>query len=108
MVLIIWRYNPGMKLNNKQIKFLKAKAHALKPVITIGNKGISDNLISELDESLGAHELLKIKLPGVEKSDRSSLLTEVCKMTQAHEIGLIGRIGIVFRPRKDSKFDLPD
>ena len=97
-----------MQLNNKQKKFLKAKAHALKPVITIGNKGISENLISELNESLDAHELLKIKLPGVEKKDRSMLLTEVCEKTKAHEIGLIGRIGIVFRPRKESKFELPD
>ena len=96
-----------MQLNNKQKKFLKAKAHALKPIITIGNKGISDSLVSELDETLNAHELLKIKLPGVEKSARSKLLIEVCNMTNAQEIGLIGRIGIVFRPRKDSKFDLP-
>lgn len=51
-----------MSLTQKQIQYLKEKAHSLSPVVTIGQKGITESLIKELDSSIENHELLKVKI----------------------------------------------
>ena len=98
-----------MKLSNKQKKFLKARAHSLKPVVMVGAKGLSPTVYEEIDLGLNHHELIKIKLPALEKSDKNSLLDSLCKTSNATLVGLIGRIAILFRqnPQDKTKFELP-
>ena len=97
-----------MKLNNKQIKYLKGLAHPKKPVVTIGNNGLTQSVHEEIDNALNFHELIKIKLPAIVKTERINLLKLVCDNSNSISIGLTGRTAIVFRPASPgkSKFDL--
>ncbi|WP_133139803.1 ribosome assembly RNA-binding protein YhbY [Legionella genomosp. 1] len=80
---------------------LKAKAHHLKPVIQIGAKGLTQAVIDETNIALQAHELIKVKIYGVEKEDRQPMFTEICETLHAELVQLIGNIAIIYRPREN-------
>jgi RNA-binding protein len=88
-----------MKTTLKQA--LKAQAHHLKPVILIGNKGLTSGVIEETNVALTAHELIKIKIAGAEKTDRVNMLNQLCSELNANFIQLIGNIGIIYRKNPD-------
>ncbi len=96
-----------MDLSNSQIKFLRAKAHPLKVTVTVGNKGITPALVDETQVALNAHELIKVKLPAVDKKDKKSLLAQLTDQTAAAQVQLIGRVGILYRPSRKTKISLP-
>ena len=96
-----------MQLSAQQRKYLKSLAHQRKPVVTIGNNGLTDPVFTELEQSLAHHELIKIKLPAGEKKMKIDMLEAICKKTKASLVNLIGRTGVVFRQSKESKFTLP-
>jgi RNA-binding protein len=76
---------------------LKAKAHHLKPVILLGAKGLTPAVLEETNLALNTHELIKIKISGVEKADRQLIATELTEQLQAELVQLIGNIAIVYR-----------
>ena len=78
-------------------KALKAKAHALKPVILLGAKGLTSAVIEETDIALQAHELIKIKLTGVERDERKNIAEAFCTQLKAELIQLIGTIAVIYR-----------
>lgn len=94
-------------LSNQQRKFLKGLAHNRKPVVIVGQNGLTDSVVSELQETLSHHELIKIKLPAGEKSMRVEMLETICEQTGATLIHLIGRNGVIFLPAKRSKIEMP-
>ena len=57
---------------------LKARAHALKPVVWIGSAGLSENVMHELDQGLRSHELIKVKVASDERQTRTAFLNEIC------------------------------
>ena len=75
-----------MELDNKQIRWLKGKAHHLKPIVTIGGKGLTPQIVSETSAALAHHELIKVKLPALPKQDRTALMTELCAGTSASAV----------------------
>lgn len=81
---------------------LKAKAHHLKPVVFLGNKGLTAAVIEETNVALLAHELIKIKINGAEKEDRQLIAVEICTQLQAELVQLIGNTAIIYR-MKDEK-----
>lgn len=97
-----------MTFNSQQRKFLKENAHNLKPVVLLGQAGLSDAAVRELDRALTAHELVKIKLNAGEiRKDQAIAAAEA---TGAELISLTGRIALLFRARTDgsTSFILPD
>lgn len=78
---------------------LKARAHALEPVVQVGQAGVSDALVAEVDRALLAHELIKVKLGGAEREVRASLTQELCARTGAAEVQQVGRVAVLWRPR---------
>ena len=94
-------------LNVKQRKYLKGLAHHLKPVVTIGANGLTKAVVEEMDQSIAHHELMKIKLPAGEKSEREALLEEACQAVDAAPVTLIGRTGVMFRAAEKSRYQLP-
>ena len=98
---------PQPKLSSAQAKFLRAKAHPLKVVVSIGNKGISPALLKEAEVALDAHELIKVKLPAIEKTDKQAMLSQLCDSTKATCVQLIGRVGVLYRPSDPFKIVLP-
>jgi len=90
-----------MSLSKKQIKFLKAKCHDLKVVIMLGQKGLTEQVLSELDIALNHHELVKIKLSVDDREARKQLIAEICDKSQAQEIQSIGKTLSVYRVNAD-------
>lgn len=97
-----------MPLSKKQIKFLRAKCHDLKPVIMMGQKGLTEEVLSELDIALTHHELVKIKLAVDDRELRKQVSAEICQKSQAEEIQSIGKTLSVYRVNPDkSIIELP-
>jgi len=90
-----------MPLSKKQIKFLRAKCHELKPVIMMGQKGLTDEVLNELDIALTHHELVKIKLSVDDRELRKLVSAEICKKSQAQEVQSIGKTLTVYRVNPD-------
>jgi len=89
-----------LKINNKQRKFLKSKAHHLKPVIVIGKDEISKSIIEAIDHSIDSHELIKIKF-NHHKDKKREIIDDINKKIDAQLIGVIGNVAIVYRQNKD-------
>ncbi|MCG6936547.1 MAG: ribosome assembly RNA-binding protein YhbY [Gammaproteobacteria bacterium] len=90
-----------MPLSKKQIKFLRAKCHDLKPVILMGQKGLTDEVLNELDNALNHHELVKIKLSVDDRQARAQMIAEICNRSMAEEVQSIGKILSVYRVNPD-------
>jgi len=84
-------------MENKQKAALVAAAHHLKPVVMIGQKGLTTNVIAEADQALTAHELIKVKISADDKEERSAMVAEMCEQLNATVIKLIGNIAIIYR-----------
>lgn len=78
-------------------KALKAQAHHLKPVIMLGNKGLTTAVIDETNLALLTHELIKVKINGSDKAGRQLISTELCESLQASLVQLIGNTAIIYR-----------
>lgn len=84
------------KLKGSQKKYLRAQAHHLKPLVIIGAKGLTNQLITSVDLALKDHELIKVKF-GEFKENKKEISEEIAKATQGEIVGLIGNIAILYR-----------
>ncbi len=96
-----------MSLTSKQKRHLRALAHTLKPVVMVGNAGITDGVISEIDGRLLHHELIKIRLAGMARDDRAAAIDEICRKTHSELVNNIGHIGVFYRASKQKLIVLP-
>ena len=86
-------------LTNKERAHLKARAHALEPVVHVGNAGLTDTLMAEVDRALTAHELIKVKIGTDDRASRVALGDDLCARTGATAVHRVGKIIILWRPR---------
>ena len=93
-----------MELNSGQIKRLRAEGHRLKlkPVVTIGQKGLTENLHNEIDLALNHHELVKLRIPSLDKPGKRELTQLICEQHQAYLIESIGSIIVIYRLNKEN------
>jgi RNA-binding protein len=78
-------------------KALKARAHSLEPVVIIGAKGLTDEVVAEIDRALKAHELIKVRAPVAERTERVRLFADVVARTGAGEVQQIGKVLVLYR-----------
>ena len=90
-----------MPLSKKQIKFLRAKCHDLKAVIMLGQKGLTEEVLNELEIALLHHELVKIKLSVDDREVRKQMIVEICDKSQSQEVQSIGKTLSVYRVNPD-------
>ncbi len=90
-----------MELNAATKKRLRARAHPLKPVVMIGQHGYSAAVAAAIDEALGDHELIKVRLRGIEREQRGPVVSEICRDLDAALVGLVGAVATLFRPLPD-------
>jgi putative YhbY family RNA-binding protein len=88
-----------IELTPEQRRALRAAAHHLHPLVTVAGKGLSESVLKEIDRSLKAHELIKIKLQGIERDDREALLTEICEQIDCAPVQHIGNILVLWREK---------
>jgi RNA-binding protein len=96
-----------LTLNSKQVRFLRSTGQAHNPVVMIGNHGLSENVLHEIDVSLNAHELIKIKVQSDQRELRTQMLQEICEKLGAIAVQHIGKQLLVYRPAAEPKIILP-
>jgi RNA-binding protein len=85
------------ELNARQKRHLKALAHALQPVVQVGNKGVTDAVVSVTVKALAAHELVKVKVGKELAIDRKHGAEEFAASTGARLVAVIGRVWVLYR-----------
>jgi RNA-binding protein len=90
-------------LTPRQRSHLKGRAHALEPVVFVGQAGLSDTVLAEVDRALTAHGLIKVKLAGAGREDREALTKDICSRTGAVGVQNVGRVLVLWRPRPDDE-----
>ena len=80
----------------QQKKQLKAQAHKLKPVVMIGQHGLTNNVLSAIEIALNDHELIKIKI-SADRDEQQQMVEKICAALGATHIQSIGRISIIYR-----------
>ncbi len=89
-----------MTLSADQKKRFRQIGHHLKPIVTIADKGLSENVINELERALEDHELIKVKCSVFDREDKATILDEICNLTGAELAQTIGKVGLLYRPAK--------
>ena len=94
-----------MKKNLSDIKKkeLRKRAYSLKPFVIIGQHGLTDSVLAEINVALNAHELIKIRIREADKNVRSQQCLKIEKHLDAKIIHQIGFITVLYRPKLDSK-----
>ena len=89
-------------LNPSKRKKAKRLAHHLEPVVTVGRQGLTESVIKKTDESLLAHELVKVKFNS-HKDEKRMLIQSLAEFTESIVVDLIGNVGILYRLHPDIK-----
>ena len=94
-----------MKTNLSDIKKkeLRKMANSLKPFVIIGQHGLTDSVLAEINVALNAHELIKIRIRGADKNVRSKQCLKIKQYLDAEIIYQIGFITVLYRPKLISK-----
>jgi len=86
-----------MQLTDRQKRHLRALGHKLKPVVLIGERGLTDSVLEEIDRSITHHELLKVRVNVGDRALRDRLIAEICERLGAELIQRIGHMALLFR-----------
>jgi RNA-binding protein len=98
-----------MPLSEKQKKHLRRLAHPLNPIVMLGNAGLTDGVVNELDRALHDHELVKVSARVGDRAARDEALTELAGRTRAELVQRIGHVGVFYRRRAElPKILIPD
>jgi len=87
-----------LSLSVSQRLELKGRAHALKPIVIIGNAGLTPAVLDEIERSLKSHDLLKIRVMNDDRDAREAMLEEICETLKAGPVQHIGKMLVVYRP----------
>lgn len=90
-------------LTTKEHQALKEQAHHLQPIVMIGNKGLTTTLLQEIETSLTAHELIKVRALSEDRFERAALFDQLCATIKAEPIQRIGKILVLWRANEQTK-----
>lgn len=94
-------------LNSKQRKYLKSLANTMDPKINIGKNGISENLITQINDTLTASELVKIKILNNSLEDHNEMINEIIEKTNSDLVSHMGNKFVIFKQSKKQIIKLP-
>ncbi len=89
-----------MPLAQDQKKRFRQIGHNLKPVVMIADKGLTENVLAELERAIEDHELIKVKLAVLDKENKQALITAICDESGAELVQAIGKIALIYRAAK--------
>ena len=92
-----------MDLSEHQKKYLRGLGHQLKPLIMVGDAGLSESLLAEYETTLDHHELMKVRVRVGDRDARDALIEKLCSDTSAVLIQRIGNIALLYRPNLKKK-----
>lgn len=76
---------------------LRGAAHALKPTVMIGNDGLTPAVLAEIQRTLEAHQLIKIKMMSDDREARSAVHSQICEQLVCHPVQIIGKMFVLFK-----------
>ena len=91
-----------LKLTSAERSSLRAEAHALSPVVIIGEAGLTPGVLKEIDGSLNSHGLIKVRVFGDDREARVTIYDTICEKLDAAPIQHIGKLLVVYRPKKEA------
>ncbi|KIF82228.1 ribosome assembly RNA-binding protein YhbY [Noviherbaspirillum autotrophicum] len=92
-----------LKLTPAERSALRSEAHALNPVVIIGDAGLTPAVLKEIDASLNAHGLIKVRVAGDDRDARIEMYETICEQLGAAPIQHIGKLLVLYRPKKEAQ-----
>jgi RNA-binding protein len=92
-----------MTLSEAQKKYLRGVGHGLKPVIIVGDSGLSKSLLEEFETTLSHHELIKVRVRAGDRKERDTIIDELCKISSAALVQRVGNIALLYRENPEKK-----
>lgn len=89
---------PKLELTSQERSALRARAHPLRPVVLLGDKGLTEAVIKEIDCNLTAHQLIKVKAAGEDRDSRQEMLDTLCETLSCAPVHHLGKTLILYRP----------
>ncbi|MGO4998252.1 ribosome assembly RNA-binding protein YhbY [Oceanisphaera sp. W20_SRM_FM3] len=96
-----------MTLTNKQKQYLKGLAHSLKPVVLLGQHGLTEGVLAEIDLALNFHELIKVKVASEDRDTKALIIDAIVRETKAIKVQNIGHVLTLYRASEEKKISLP-
>src|SRR5688572_33408747 len=93
----------ALSLTPRERAHLKGRAHALEPIVQIGQGGLSDAVLGELERALTAHELIKVRINGTDRDARQETADAICTRTGAAAVQPVGKILVLWRPAPEER-----
>jgi RNA-binding protein len=93
------------ELSIAERKQLRARAHALHPILQLGDKGLTDAVLAEIERALAAHQLIKIRAAPLNRSEREVALASICEGTHAQAVQHIGKMLVLYRQKAPPELD---
>ena len=90
-----------MNLSDSQKKFLRGLGHQLKPVVTVGDAGLSNSVMQEFDSTISHHELIKVRVRAGSRESRDTLIAELCRKGSGNLVQRIGNVALIYRSSPD-------
>ncbi|HIE78188.1 MAG TPA: ribosome assembly RNA-binding protein YhbY [Candidatus Thioglobus sp.] len=95
-------------LTNNQKKYLRSLGHHLKPVVMVGQNGLSEAVLLELESTMEKHELLKIKIRTEDRDEKHKMIDKIVDYSKSNLVQVVGNIVLIYRPfKEESKIVLP-
>jgi putative YhbY family RNA-binding protein len=91
-----------LKLTPAERSALRSEAHALSPVVIVGEAGLTPSVLKEIDVNLNAHGLIKVRVFGDDRDARIEMYETICEKLGAAPIQHIGKLLVLFRPKKEA------
>ena len=88
-------------MTGKERRYLRALAHRLSPVVIVGQRGLSDAVVQQVDGALTDHELIKVRIGGECPVDRDEAASVLSERTHCAVAGSVGRVVILYRPHPE-------
>ena len=92
-----------LDITSEQRRALRASAHALNPVVSISQNGLSESVLKEIERSLESHELIKIRVYNNEREVRDQYMSAICEQLDAAPVQHIGKLLVIWRPAPEEK-----
>lgn len=92
-----------LEISSEQRRALRARAHALHPVVAISQNGLTESVLKEISVSLESHELIKIRVFNDDRTQRDAYLATICEQLGAAPVQHIGKLLVVWRPASDAQ-----
>ena len=88
-----------VSLTPRERTALKSRAHSLEPVVKIGQHGLTEAIVAEIDRALTAHELIKVRAGSADREERTQLVDAISARTDAAAVQSVGKVVVLWRPR---------